>query len=89
MIITMRVGENVLEPLKRPITGKGGWQILLQKLQDSIDGDSVTVDTKTIRQMMNYHKGSGGWQDRIDPLLNELETCYMVLEIIMRDYKTS
>lgn len=72
LIITLQPKD--IELLKRPIRGSGGWQILLRRIQDQVDGNEVILEVKDVGKILRYAQkyGSGGFEDRLQAVLEPL-----------------
>ncbi len=56
------------ELLRKPISGQGGFQDLLQELQSKLGSDNkITLTSSKIRKIRRYAKdyGTGGFQGRL------------------------
>jgi len=56
--------------LKKPIRGKGGFQVLLRKLAGKVGADSaVDLEADDVEKLLRYSfkYGPGGFQDRAKP----------------------
>ena len=66
----VQLTKDEADRLRRPVTGTGGFQTLLRKLQSQLSDDDVLVLTdddaeKCARYFVSY--GQGGFQNRIEP----------------------
>jgi hypothetical protein len=57
---------KALARLTRPVSGKGGFQSLLRKLQRQIEGVVLTVYPEDVERLIRYsfEYGRGGFQER-------------------------
>jgi hypothetical protein len=64
MKFTLSASE--IAKLQRPIKGKGGFQVLLRRLQRQIDGNTLTASPDDIEKLVRYsfEYGTGGFQER-------------------------
>jgi len=74
-VVTIDLGRDALEALRRPVHGQGGFQGLLRDLQRQISNDNQVVLTREVieriaRYVHDY--GQGGFQGRLDAVLQEL-----------------
>jgi hypothetical protein len=55
--------------LQKPIRGRGGFQVLLRKLQAQIDGNVLTLSEADLEKIVRYsfRYGQGGFEDRTKP----------------------
>lgn len=65
--ITVKLEPDELERLNRPVVGEGGFQRLLRRLQQGIDGDTLTVTAADLERIAPYREAGngGGFQDRL------------------------
>ena len=73
---------DAAEALARPVVGQGGFQSLLRQLQGSLDGGDLTLTPEVIAKMVRYVQdyGQGGFQGRLDAVLEELKRLGDVLK---------
>ena len=74
-VVTIDLGPDAIEALRKPVHGQGGLQGLLRDLQGQISNDNQVVLTQeVIERIARYvHQyGQGGFQGRLDTILQEL-----------------
>jgi hypothetical protein len=74
-VVTIDLGPDAIEALRKPVHGQGGFQGLLRDLQGQISNDNQVVLTQeVIERIARYvHQyGQGGFQGRLDTILQEL-----------------
>ncbi|MTI95925.1 MAG: hypothetical protein FH749_10655 [Firmicutes bacterium] len=66
-----------MEPLLREVKGSGGFQSLLRRLQQGYnpEANTYTLNSEDIEAIIRYatRYNQGGWQDRLRPLLEEID----------------
>jgi hypothetical protein len=67
--------------LARPVVGQGGFQSLLRQLQALLSNGELTLTPELIAKMVRYVQeyGQGGFQGRLDTVLEELKKLGEVL----------
>jgi len=67
--------------LGRPVVGQGGFQSLLRQLQSLLKNGDLTLTPELIATMVRYVQdyGQGGFQGRLDTVLEELKKLSEVL----------
>lgn len=70
-IMSVRLSDDELEILSRPVRGSGGLQGLLLSLADSRSGRVQYLTDLQCERLVRYATkyGSGGFQDRLAPLV--------------------
>lgn len=67
--------DEEIERLMRMIEGKGGWQCLLRRLQDSLVGTELRVSAHDFEWLCRNWRllveDEGGWQQRIPQQLRK------------------
>lgn len=65
----VQLSETAAARLRRPVSGQGGFQRLLRKLQARLSGSVVTVDAADVEKLRRYSHayGRGGFQTRTRP----------------------
>lgn len=83
MKIVIQLNEEQLEHLSKAITGSGGWQGLLRRLQQGIRGNELSIAVGDLEAMLRYAKkyGDGGWEGRIRRVLPEV---FELAEAVLR-----
>lgn len=84
-MITVRfsLGVDAAEALARPVVGQGGFQSLLRQLQELADEHhELTLTPELISKIVRYVQdyGRGGFQGRLDTVLEELTELGNVLQ---------
>ena len=65
-----------IELINRPVTGNGGMQNLMRRLQRSINGKTLTINDEDIPKIKLYCKkyaASGGFQQRLKPVVRAMD----------------
>ena len=72
---------DAADALARPIVGQGGFQSLLRQLQGLLKDGELTLTPELIAKMVRYVQdyGQGGFQGRLDTVLEELKKLGEVL----------
>lgn len=72
---SVELSEETAAGLSQPVSGEGGFQSLVRALQSRLSGRFLEVDDDTREQIEHYayDYGSGGWQDLLRQLLEEIE----------------
>ena len=74
-VVTIDLGPDAIEALRKPVHGQGGFQGLLRDLQGQISNDNQVVLTQeVIERIARYvHQyGQGGFQGQLDTILQAL-----------------
>ena len=73
---TVRLTEDELELLSRPVEGQGGFQDILKLMQSRLQGDQLSVSGTEAERIVRYVEeyGVGGFQERLSPLADRLRT---------------
>jgi len=76
MMLTVRLSEDVVERLSRPIVGEGGFQGILRLLRDRTEDGTLSVAVGEAQRIVRYvdDYGGGGFQQRLRPLADSLRT---------------
>lgn len=63
----IRLEQEMISKIKRPVHGRGGFQSLIRKLQKNLDGDFLNVDSRDIERINRYSTcyGKGGFEEQI------------------------
>ena len=80
--ITFKLPPDAAEALGRPVVGQGGgFQSLLRQLQSLLKDGDLTLTPDLIAKMVRYVQdyGQGGFQGRLDAVLEELKKLSQVL----------
>ena len=72
LTITFTKGEA--DYLLRKVTGTGGWQSSLRKIQSKIDGNKLTLTADEVDQIVKQAQsyGQGGFQDRLQMVIRAI-----------------
>lgn len=72
--IGLTLGPRALEALSRPVAGRGGFQTLLRQLQGAVQERQLTLNPDQVAKVVRYVQryGQGGFQGRLDTVLDEL-----------------
>lgn len=85
LTVRVELSAAALNALQRPVTGKGGFQNLLRSLQRKVTPDNTLVLTlDDIERVAAYAQkyGGGGFQGRLDAVLNQLAALGRALDPI-------
>jgi hypothetical protein len=79
--VTFKLPPEAAEALARPVVGQGGFQSLLRQLQSLLKDGDLTLTPELIAKMVRYVQdyGQGGFQGRLDTVLEELKKLSDVL----------
>lgn len=76
--LVIRLSDDAIEKLNRPINGQGGWQNLAiaLKKQVNLNEKILVLSPKLTERVIRYSQlyGQGGWQGRLEPILKELRS---------------
>jgi hypothetical protein len=77
-----------IEPILREVSGQGGFQDLLRKLQRQIENNSIYLEDSDIDRMIKYSKeyGEGGFQNRMKKLIEKLKIVSDNLNELLKSY---
>ncbi len=67
-MITVTLNAAEREILNRVVEGRGGYQSLLEELQNGVQPDgSITINDMQLERIPRYafDYGNGGWEDRL------------------------
>lgn len=80
--VTSTLPPDAAEALLRPVVGQGGFQSLLKQLQGRVTGEELTLSPDLIAKMLRYVQdyGQGGFQGRLDTVLDGLRSLSRVLK---------
>lgn len=69
--IVVRLEPEQMEFLQRPLRGQGGYQTLLARLQDNMDGDRLRLTRTDCERVVRYgtRYGQGGFQTRLQSIV--------------------
>lgn len=86
--ITVPLSEQAKELFRRPVTGEGGFQSLLRKLQQQVSPDGLVLYLADVEQVARYAReyGSGGFQQRLGPLIEEIRTVLAALSDALQEF---
>ena len=66
---TFILNDQEMEELNVPVTGIGGFQAMMRKLQGGLNRETgeITVSDEDVDRLRRYctQYGQGGWQDRL------------------------
>jgi hypothetical protein len=85
MVISIRIelSNAARQALMRSVVGQGGFQSLLRGLQSKLTGDGIlvltTADVERIARYVHSY-GGGGFQGRLDAILEDLSKLARALE---------
>jgi hypothetical protein len=73
---TIQLRQDQVDRIMAADTEGGGFQSMMEKLQNSISGTTLTIATEgladdIIRYANDY--GEGGWEDILRPIADEIE----------------
>jgi hypothetical protein len=69
----LQLTDDECTKLSLPVTGEGGFQNLLRKLQHQLQGNTLAVYPEDLARAVEYSKTGGGWQERVVPLVEAAE----------------
>jgi len=75
MNINIKLTDEEVALLKKPIRGEGGWQVLLQRLQKKVSADNtISISPSEIETIIRYcqNYGEGGWQKQLSSILTAI-----------------
>lgn len=83
VIITLNADE--LSLLQKELHGVGGFQSLIASLQSKTTGYDLELNLDDVERIARYVKeyGKGGFQGRLDGVLNEIENLVHALREVM------
>lgn len=63
----IRLEQEMISKIARPVHGQGGFQSLIRKLQRNLDGNFLEVDTHDIERINRYATcyGKGGFEEQL------------------------
>lgn len=72
--LTFTLSPDAVEALGRPVVGQGGFQSLLRQIQALLVSNELTLTPELISRIVRYVQdyGGGGFQNRLDTILDEL-----------------
>lgn len=64
--------NKAIDAIKKSTGNNGGFQTLMKKLSDNLNGQILTYDSDDLEKLERYAKeyGSGGFEDRCKAILN-------------------
>jgi hypothetical protein len=75
LVIKLTAEEKDL--LMKPVAGEGGWQSLMRQLKKQItNNNKLFINQRQLERIIRYSQlyGVGGWQKRLEVILNKLRT---------------
>jgi hypothetical protein len=74
--LTFTLPPDAVEALGRPVVGQGGFQSLFRQIQALLVGNELTLTPELTDRIVRYVQdyGGGGFQGRLDTILEELKT---------------
>jgi len=74
MRIIINLSDEAINKLLRPISGSGGWQSLLRRLQQNLRGNELILNINDIERIVRYanNYGQGGFEDRLLLVIEEV-----------------
>ena len=79
MKLTIKLGDEAMKNLMKPIRGEGGFQTLMRRLQkrlrESLKSHEVWVTPEEIVRVHRYttKTGQGGFQGRLSPVVGAIK----------------
>jgi hypothetical protein len=62
--------NDLLTRLMAPVTEtSGGWQDFIRALQQQVTGNDLLVSDDQIQTALKRYRGQGGYQDKIEPIV--------------------
>lgn len=67
----IRLEQEMISKIERPVNGKGGFQSLIRKLQKNLDGDFLEIDLNDLERINRYSTcyGKGGFEEQLFQLI--------------------
>jgi hypothetical protein len=74
MKIIVELSKESLAVLQKQVNGTGGWQDLLRKIQQNINGNELILSVEDVARIIRYSikYGEGGFENRLFPVTNEI-----------------
>lgn len=87
-IYIKNLSSEDIEPILKEVSGQGGFQDLLRKLQKQIENHSIYLEDSDIDRMIRYSKeyGVGGFQNRMKKLIEKLKIVSDNLNELLKSY---
>ncbi len=82
--VVIELTPEEADKIRRPIHGQGGFQSLLQRIQNQLnEQERLILDIDDIRQIRRYQSryGTGGFQGRLDAILAALRRLVRALTV--------
>lgn len=75
MNIIIELEENERNLIQKSVSGSGGWQSLIKKLQGNISENKISLSDEDIAKIIKYQRqyGYGGFENRLRPLIDRLK----------------
>ncbi len=79
--IVIELTDEELENLQRPISGEGGFQSLLRRIQNQIVGKVLVLSEADGERLIRYEKryGSGGFQGRLGRIVQKVQEYFLMM----------
>ena len=73
--VCIKLEPDVLEALKKPVVGSGGFQSLLKTLNSRLRDDMLVLTLGDLSKITRYVQeyGGGGFQGRLRCIVNDIE----------------
>lgn len=75
MRIIVSLTPDEANRLRRGLSGQGGFQSLINSLQNKLYGDDLEMDLEDVERIARYVKeyGTGGFQGRLEGIINAIQ----------------
>lgn len=72
--LVISLSPEAAEAMGKTVSGQGGFQDLLRKMQRQMTGNELTVYSEDLERLVRYIRayGQGGWQDRLAEVVEDL-----------------
>jgi hypothetical protein len=73
--ILVNLTTDELDALRRPVSGQGGFQSLLRRMQNQIAGNTLVLNESDGERLIRYAEryGSGGFQGRLERVVQQVQ----------------
>ena len=66
----VKLSDEALDALNKPLDGQGGWQDFMQKLQGQCQQGTLSYDDDDFERIKRCADGKGGYQNRFKKILS-------------------
>lgn len=87
LVVRIDLSAAAVQALQKPVVGQGGFQSLLRQLQGQVDKGALTLTPALITKIVRYVReyGQGGFQGRLDTVLEELQSLAQALQPLVSE----